>query len=189
MPNRAFIHRALFAAAAIAAPVVSMPLAGAAVHRASSPSLDRTVVAQINAVRAHYGLGAGALTHVYDAANREGAQSNGDPALPRFRAGTSMEYGLWGAITLPATESTASATAAVVDGWVYHDGWQGSDTWNLDCTSPTAPLCNGHRRAVLSRSSVAGSHLAIDVATAPTTEGGAAAISLAVLMIWTTDQR
>ncbi len=76
------------------------------------------------------------------------------------------EYALWGeragwslAIPIPATD--------IVNDWVYHDGWLGSaaQTWNVECTSASAKSCNGHRRAVLSRSPVPGATLYIDIAT------------------------
>jgi hypothetical protein len=34
--------------------------------------------------------------------------------------------------------------------WMYYDGWGGKNTSNLDCTSPTASGCWGHRDDVLS---------------------------------------
>jgi hypothetical protein len=34
--------------------------------------------------------------------------------------------------------------------WMYYDGWGGGQTSNLDCTSPTASGCWGHREDVLS---------------------------------------
>jgi hypothetical protein len=33
--------------------------------------------------------------------------------------------------------------------WMYYDGWGGTQTSNLDCTSPTATGCWGHRQDVL----------------------------------------
>jgi hypothetical protein len=33
--------------------------------------------------------------------------------------------------------------------WMYYDGWDGEQTSNLDCTSPTASGCWGHREDVL----------------------------------------
>jgi len=33
--------------------------------------------------------------------------------------------------------------------WMYYDGWGGKQTSNLDCTSPTASGCWGHREDVL----------------------------------------
>jgi hypothetical protein len=33
--------------------------------------------------------------------------------------------------------------------WMYEDGWNGADTINEDCSSPTAPGCWGHRDNIL----------------------------------------
>ena len=41
-----------------------------------------------------------------------------------------------------------NATAATF-GWIYDDGWSGSATTNLDCTSAHSPECWGHRRVLL----------------------------------------
>ena len=74
-----------------------------------------------------------------------------------------VEYGLWG-ISTAAPASNAFDPSTIVDDWVYRDGWQGAATQNLDCTSPVAPGCNGHRRAVLSSAPRPGAKLAVDIA-------------------------
>jgi hypothetical protein len=97
------------------------------------------------------------------------------------------EEGLWGMI--PGSNAVSAAGAlAIVNGWVYHDGWQGSvaATWNADCTSAHAPGCNGHRRNVLSTPPVAGATLSIDVTTKAVTYNGQPALAVAALFVWKT---
>lgn len=76
-----------------------------------------------------------------DAAAAAGAAAQQDPVPP---SGASYTVGasVWG---------EAPSMADVVFGWMYDDGWGGSTaaTPNLDCTSPTASGCWGHRDAIL----------------------------------------
>ena len=141
------------------------------------------VVAQINAIRASFGLPAGHLTHEFDASVLLAATGGADPTLPPLEGPRIAEFGLWGlAPDMPST--SAATTKSVVRAWVFEDGWRGSNTWNLDCTGPGAVGCNGHRRAVLSASPAPGDHLSIDVATLPSIWQGVPSVSLAVLMVW-----
>jgi len=75
-----------------------------------------------------------------------------------------------------------------VNGWVYHDGWEGSvaTTWNADCTSAHAAGCDGHRRNVLSTPPVTGAKLSIDITTKSVTVDGAPALAVAALFVWKT---
>ncbi len=59
----------------------------------------------------------------------------------------------WGPSGYSWASNWAEGTNAVEDEflWMYDDGWGGStaDTFNLDCTSPTASGCWGHRENIL----------------------------------------
>jgi hypothetical protein len=87
-----------------------------------------------------------------------------------------------------ASNAGAAGALSIVNGWVYHDGWQGSAaaTWNADCTSAAAPGCDGHRRNVLSTPPVAGSKLYIDVMAQSVTFDGQPALAVAALFVWKT---
>jgi hypothetical protein len=160
--------------------------AGAASQPASIVTAPSRVVDQINGVRAAFGLPSGTLTHAYDALVIQAAVAQRDPSLPPLAATSPLEFGLWG-LAPQSTSSARLTMQSIVSAWVYHDGWMGSQsqTWNLDCTSPSAEGCGGHRRAVLSRPPVQGEHLLIDVAAIPTTWQKSDSVSLAVLMVWT----
>jgi hypothetical protein len=154
---------------------------------ANRPTLDepvaqRLVLQQINAVRHRFGLAPGYSTRVYQSIVAAAAHRNEDPVAP-FRSGVVEEFGVWGAAT---TESPtlANDVGVIVDDWVYHDGWEGSATRNLDCTSPTAPGCNGHRRAILSHEPEGDARLYIDVGVATTRFFGGTGLSIAVLLVW-----
>lgn len=82
------------------------------------------------------------LSASLDALAQAGAVADRDPAGPRS-----------GYLAAGANWAGGSVSAAAADyGWVYVDGWGGpSGTGNLDCTSPHAPGCWGHRNNVLGR--------------------------------------
>lgn len=151
--------------------------------RAITTASTLSVLRAINALRAQYGLSRAQLTSGYNSEVAIGATKDADPALDRFGPGAVEEYGLWG-IAMANPGSTAVNPASVVSEWVYDDGWQGSKTENLDCTSPSAPGCNGHRRAVLSGPPARGDKLDIDVVVRPTNWSGYPAVSVAMIMVW-----
>lgn len=152
-------------------------------HRVAA-AVPRLVVSQINGVRGQFRLGGGQLTARYDAAVRAAAVGHRDPILPVPGRGTIAEYGLWG-IEAESTLATNTAVEGIVRRWVFFDGWRGADTWNVDCSRPSAPGCNGHRRAVLSAPPVPHATLSIDAAYTRTVRRGVPSVSVAVLMVWT----
>jgi hypothetical protein len=155
--------------------------AGSAV-RANAVTPTQSVLQELNALRKRQGLSLAHLTNDYKADVTNAALRNGDPALGAFTPGALVEYGLWGISTDPA--SVAPDPRIIVDDWVYRDGWRGPGTQNVECTSPTAPGCNGHRRAVLSSAPHPGDKLAVDVAVHEANWEGAPAISVAMIMVW-----
>ena len=52
--------------------------------------------------------------------------------------------------------------------WMYEDGWSGTDTTNVDCTSPSASGCWGHRNNILSDYGGAGEIVAGAASGGPT---------------------
>jgi hypothetical protein len=106
-----------------------------------------------------------------DAIAQDGAHPPGDPAgdwedpyLPgdfSFGPGTALAYRCVEAggsfeCTKPGGPGSSIAAADEIGamdsdyGWMYQDGWGGADdTSNLDCTSPTAAGCWGHRDNIL----------------------------------------
>jgi hypothetical protein len=173
-------------AAAIAAIVLGFAGAPASATRTTAKSAvsARLVVAQINTLRREFGLGAGRPTTAFNAEVLQGVRTNGDPPFAPIAGGIVGEDSVWG---LLATSSSApTAALPIVSDWVFHDGWQGSAgaTWNLDCTTPSAPGCNGHRRAVLSTPPVPGAKLYIDATTIGSTGIDGPGVAVAVLLVW-----
>lgn len=191
-PARRFDRLPRVGMAAIACAVVALSLVSSAVAAAStahrhqvalnSSVAQRLVLQQINAIRRRFGLPAGHATRAYQAIVAAAAQRNADPVAP-IQFGVVEEYGVWG-ISTAYDPTIAEDVSMIVDGWVYHDGWEGSATTNLDCTSPTAPGCNGHRRAILSREPEADARLYLDAAVVSTSLYGRTALSIAVLLVW-----
>ncbi len=149
---------------------------------ASVQSVQRMVLREINAIRRHFGLPPGTPTRAYQSIVVAAARSDDDPIVP-FGSGVIEEYGVWGIVTSTDAARPPSPNV-IVHGWVYEDGWMGARTMNRDCVSPTAPGCNGHRRAILSKPPVPGARLRIDVAVDRTTLSGFAALSIAMLLVW-----
>jgi hypothetical protein len=148
----------------------------------NGPVAQRLVLQEINAVRHRFGLSPGSATRAYQSIVAAAAHRNEDP-LAAFRFGVVEEFGVWGAATVESP-TLLDDVSVIVDDWVYHDGWEGSATRNLDCTSPTAPGCNGHRRAILSHEPEAGARLYIDVGVATARLYGGTGLSIAVLLVW-----
>jgi hypothetical protein len=155
--------------------------------RVTTASLTQSVLQEVNALRKRQGLSPAQLTSDYTADVTNAALRNADPALGRFTPGAVAQYGLWGISTVDPVSNTLDP-GAIVDNWVNRDGWEGAATENLDCTSPTAPGCNGHRRAVLSRPPKPGDKLAVDIAIHQASWQGAPALSVAMIMIWSEPQ-
>jgi hypothetical protein len=141
------------------------------------------VLNAINAVRKQFGLAPGLPTTAGRGLVIQGARTGNDPNMLRVGSSIPEEYSIWGAVSGVGAPSVA-ATSAVVNAWVYKDGWMGSATENLDCTSPTAPGCNGHRRAVLSTPPVPGATLYINAVSIKSTVNGSPVVSMAALLIW-----
>jgi hypothetical protein len=145
---------------------------------------DRIALQEINVIRHRFGLASARASRVYQSLVSSAARSEHDPSPP-FRPGTVEWFGVWGVV--PASNGLlAQDVRAVIDGWVYHDGWNGSRTLNLDCTSPTAPGCNSHRRAILSAPPQADTNLYVDVAVVRTNLRGFVGVSIAATLVWRT---
>jgi hypothetical protein len=168
------------AGAAVVAPKVALRLAHVV-------ALDGVVANRLNVIRESFGLASGVATTEYSGEVDQAVALNEDPPFAPTTGGVVGEEGLWGVVP-GVSGASASATLEIVNGWVYHDGWEGSvaATWNADCTSAHATGCNGHRRNVLSTPPVAGAKLYIDVTTQSVTLDGASALAVAALFVWRT---
>ena len=161
---------------------VALMLSTTSPAQASSAALVNRTLAQINQIRQTFKLAPATLTHAYDAAVVAGAVHGGDPILPKVVTGVAAEYGEWGEASAIPPETPDPVT--VIQTWVYHDGWLGANTLNVDCTAKGAPGCNVHRRAILSAPPRAGAKLFIDIAVQSTTLQGQPATSLAAILVW-----
>jgi hypothetical protein len=150
-------------------------------------ALDGVVANRLNAIRLSFGLAAAQSTTAYSAEVGEAVTSNEDPPFAPATAGVIEEGSLWGMVP-GATVASASSALEIVNGWVYHDGWEGSvaTTWNADCTSAHAVGCDGHRRNVLTTPPVPGATLYLDVTTRSVTYHGSPALAVAALFVWKT---
>lgn len=162
-------------------------IAPKALRHSQVVALDSVVANRLNTIRASFGLRAGTSTNAYSAEVGQAVALNEDPPFAPTSGGVVGEEGLWGMIP-GASGSNAAAVTEIVNGWVYHDGWQGSTaaTWNADCTSAHATGCDAHRRNVLSTPPVAGAKLTIDVTTKSVTYDGQPALAVAALFVWKT---
>jgi hypothetical protein len=158
-----------------------------ALRHAQVVALDSVVANRLNAIRTSFGLSTGVVTTEYSSEVDQAVALNEDPPFAPTNGGVVGEEGLWGVVP-GVSGASASAALEIVNGWVYHDGWEGSvaATWNADCTSAHAPGCDGHRRNVLSTPPVAGATLSIDVTTQSVTVDGAPALAFAALFVWKT---
>ena len=148
-------------------------------------TLQAMVLNRINAIRVASGLSRAVGTTAFTAEVQRGALKNADPALVPESSGIVGESSLWG--VEPGSSAVAPISPiGVVDGWVSHDGWEGSvaKTWNVDCGYAKAPGCDGHRRSILSRPPTPGARLYVDVGTRHLRFDGGQALSIAVLMVW-----
>jgi hypothetical protein len=158
-----------------------------ALRHAQVVALDGVVANRLNVIRQSFGLAAGVATNEYSGEVDQAVASNEDPPFAPTTGGVVGEEGLWGVVP-GVSGASAAAALEIVNGWVYHDGWEGSvaATWNADCTSAHAAGCDGHRRNVLSTPPVAGAKLSIDVTTQSVTVDGAPALAVAALFVWKT---
>lgn len=158
--------------------------AGATPGRIVPQSPSAAVLQRINAIRASDHLPIGMATTAYGAQVRQALRTGQDPPFVRAIGGIVAEESLWGEV--PGSGANRPSPVGVVNAWVFQDGWRGSLalTWNVDCVSPTAPGCNGHRRAVLSRPPEPGARLYVDVATKNVTINGTPSVAVATLMVW-----
>jgi hypothetical protein len=183
----------VFAGLVLLGSAFSASVAGAAVvhpkalHHAQVAALDSVVANRLNAIRSSFGLQTGALTSSYNTEVSQAVALNEDPPFAPTSGGVVGEEGLWGVVP-GVSGASAQAALEIVNGWVYHDGWDGSvaATWNADCTSAQAAGCNGHRRNVLSTPPVAGAKLTIDVTTQSVIINGQPALAVAALFVWKT---
>ena len=158
----------------------------AGIHRERAPRLlpgAVTVLAALNSVRAKFGLTPARATAMGVALARAAALANRDPELLPASASVPEEFGIWGAVN-GSPQASPAAIWSIVNAWVYQDGWMGSATENIDCTSPGAPACNGHREAILSKPPVAGAELYASAAVVPSSLAGSPAVSIAVILAW-----
>jgi len=158
-----------------------------ALRHAQVVALDAAVANRLNVIRASFGLSTGVVTSQYSGEVDQAVALNEDPPFAPTTGGVVGEEGLWGVVP-GVSGASAAAALEIVNGWVYHDGWEGSSaaTWNADCTSAKAAGCNGHRRNVLSTPPVAGAKLTIDVTTKAVTYNGQPALAVAALFVWKT---
>jgi hypothetical protein len=172
----------VFAGSVAASP---LPRSSSSISAAKMHALVNVEATRINAIRTSFGLSPGQITTAYNSEVVAAVRTNADPPFAPAVGGIVGESGLWG-ILPGASGANAQAPLTLVNGWVYHDGWNGSvaATWNLDCTSASAAACNGHRRSVLSRPPVAGAQLYIDVTTSVVNFHGSPSVAVAALMVW-----
>ena len=156
-----------------------------ALRPAQIAALDGLVADRLNVIRASFGLATGQATTAYSIEVTKAVMSNEDPPFAPATGGVVAEGSLWGVV--PGA-SGSSAALEIVNGWVYHDGWQGSvqATWNADCTSAHAAGCDGHRRNVLTTPPTPGAKLYIDVTTSSVSFDGSPALAVAALFVWKT---
>lgn len=86
------------------------------------------------------------LTRQLDRWAATGARLNADPYAAGWRLSSGAQIRVW------ASNWAADYNSLTADySWMYLDGWGGSSatTSNLDCTSPTAAGCWGHRDNIL----------------------------------------
>jgi hypothetical protein len=172
--------QATVAGAAVVGPKVAL-------RHAQVVALDAAVANRLNVIRSSFGLSTGDVTSQYSGEVGQAVTLNEDPPFAPTTGGVVGEEGLWGVVP-GVSGASAQAALEIVNGWVYHDGWEGSmaATWNADCTSAHAAGCDGHRRNVLSTPPVAGAKLSIDVTTQSVIVNGAPGLAVAALFVWKT---
>jgi hypothetical protein len=104
------------------------------------------------------------LSAELDGYAQQGADSGVDPSFP---PGINGGGSLWA-----GTPNIFDAYQA----WMYDDGWDGSGSSNESCTSPSAPLCWGHRDILLGSDA---SPLLMGAAVSTNGQSGSVAVVLA----------
>lgn len=114
----------------------------------------------------------------------QGVATNADPNPNFYVTGVVQAESIWAWVSVnPSSPSdTGAAVLQILDAWVYQDGWQGSATSNIDCTSPHALGCWGHRDAVLG--DVPGATLYVVPVVSLHYYNGEAGTSAAALLVW-----
>jgi hypothetical protein len=102
---------------------------------------------------------AAGMVGVLDTASQTAAKNDADPTLPSWTI-DSFNANRWGS----NWAGDLNALAADYD-WMYADGWGSDGSFNMDCTSPGASGCWGHRHNILS--SYGGEELVTGVGYAP----------------------
>ena len=111
---------------------------------ASLPGTEQLLIL-CNLDRLAYGLPPiDGLSPALNAVAAAGVTADADPDPSALLSGLS-DFG-WASNWAGAFPNAPEAYYA----WMYYDGWGGKQTSNLDCTSPTASGCWGHRQDVLS---------------------------------------
>jgi hypothetical protein len=128
-----------------------------------------------NLDRIAYGLPPVAgLSPVLDAVAANGVSSDADPD-PSALLGSFSSFG-WSSNWAGGYGNALEAYYA----WMYYDGWGGRRTSNLDCTSPTASGCWGHREDVLAFPNQGLLSMGASVST-----DAAGEIGYAITLVWT----
>jgi hypothetical protein len=168
----------------VAAPALEV-MPRVALRPAQVAALDGLVANRLNAIRASFGLASGQATTSYAVEVTKAVMSNEDPPFAPATGGVVEEGSLWGVVP-GASGASASSALEIVNGWVYHDGWEGSvqATWNADCTSARAAGCEAHRRNVLMTPPTPAAKLYIDVTTRCVSFDGSPALAVAALFVW-----
>jgi hypothetical protein len=159
----------------------------------SSLSPSQQVVTMINSERAARGLPLGEVSTLDSGLITQSLDANVDPVPIANVPGVVETDTIWGWSSLGSANSASEmgTTIEYIDySWVYNDGWNGTLalTTNTDCTSKTAPGCNGHRDAVL-RANPKGTTLVIIAGASSNVDvvGKSGGTSAAAELVWTTD--
>lgn len=146
-------------------------------------SSQTLVLDRINALRRTFHLPSALPTTLYNSVVTSAATSERDPHLPALFGKAVEEFGVWGIAPYQPAPSNVPATA-ILNNWVYRDGWLGKATTNEDCTFPTASGCNSHRRAILSLVPAGVATLYADIAVTKSDYEGGPGTSIAILLVW-----
>lgn len=149
------------------------------------------LVILINDERVARGLAPGLVSFSHQRLLTAALAAGRDPVPVRNVPGVTSVDTIWGWSSIDGGSSptlTAAALEYIMYSWVYHDGWLGSlaATSNIDCTSPIANGCNGHRDAILSPD-VPGATLVIIPGVAAAANGPNPGTSAVAELIWTND--
>ena len=149
-------------------------------------SADRQLVWVINAERAARGLPLARVSHALNGAVAQGIATDADPNPNAYYPGVQQSESIWAWVPTPGlTRRRVGADLLQIDDlWVYQDGWSGASTSNIDCTSPHALGCWGHRDVVLG--DVPGTTLVVVPGVATHWHGADPGVGAAAIFVWTT---